>query len=195
MISGRVIGLTGGIGSGKSTVSVSLAQRGFTVIDADEVTRLVHRDPDLCLKLEARFGADVIDRTDPVHPVVNRKNLGQMVFSSDENRSWLNQCMLPMMYNRVLTMIQATAGRVVLDAALLFEAGWDALVDNTIVVVCPMNIRVERIQKRDGLPVSQIYQRISSQMTDRERIQKSDYIIYNVDSQDCINRQLDHLLR
>ena len=194
MISGRVIGLTGGIGSGKSTVSAILAQRGFTVMDADGITREVHRDPDMCSKLEDMFGPNVIDRSDPDHPVVNRICLAQIVFSSEEKRSWLNRCMLPAMYDRVLTGIKSTPGRVVLDAALLFEAGWDSLVEYTIVVMCPMNTRISRIQSRDGLPLSQIYRRISSQMTDSERIQRADYIIYNVGTPDCIKRQLDHLV-
>ena len=188
-----ILGLTGGIGSGKSTVSRLLASHGFEIIDADLLTRRVHRDPAVCAELAQCFGADVIDTTGNT-VCVNRPKLAAIVFNSADALSKLNNIMQPALYRALQQKIECCKGNAVLDAALLFEAGWDKLVSQTIVVLCPIETRIQRIVERDHLPIEQIRARIAAQMDDSERIKRADYLIYNVGNIEMAENQVQHVI-
>ena len=187
-----VLGLTGGIGSGKSTVSRLFASHGFDIVDADVITRSLHHDPAICIELAHLFGPAVLDHSaDDV--CVNRRNLAQIVFNSAEALSALNRLMQPALCRKLQETLKLCSNHAVVDAALLLEAGWDAFVEKTIVVLCPIEIRIDRVKKRDDLPESQIHSRIAAQMSDSDRLKRADLIIYNTHNPDTLARQVNHI--
>lgn len=187
----RVIGLTGGMGSGKSLVSSILAARGFHIIDADVLTRSVHQNPLICQKLAETFGSSVI-QTDP-EIRVHRRELARIAFKSRENTAKLNEIMMPALCSELNKQLHNLSGRIIVDAPLLFEAGWDRFVDTTVTVICPLSLRIQRIQKRDGLPVDQILARIHAQTSEELRIRKTGYILYNVGTLDFLRTQVERM--
>ncbi len=176
----KVIGLTGGIGSGKSTVTQCLAELGAVVIDADKVgheafkpnTRAWH-------EVVATFGKEIVTPSGEI----DRKKLGAIVFSDPASLARLNQIMHPRMYD----MIQAQIGEyrrqgvdvVVLEAAILIEANWTSLVDEVWVTVSSEATVLERLKKYRGLEKEQTLARIRSQLPTKERIKHADVVINN----------------
>lgn len=173
-----IYGLTGGIGSGKSTLSQMLQSYGFQIIDADKITHELHRDPYICNTLTSTFGPDVVMHT-LTGICVNRKTLGAQVFADPNAREKLDAIMRPALRHEATKRLHASTAPTVLDAALLFEAGWQDLTDVNIVVLCPEATRLSRIIARDALPESRARARIRAQMSDTERIQLADRLIYN----------------
>lgn len=188
----KIIGLTGGMGCGKSTVCDLLSQCGLDIIDADQLTRQVHHDPEVCREFARIFGQKVIDFIDG-SPVVNRSEISKIIFSSRIFLDQFNDIMKSAMQDLIEQSINRCEHRVILDAALLFEANWQTFVDTTVAVLCPMDLRIQRILNRDGLPVSQIKARILAQINDDERIQRADYLIYNVGTREMLEFQVKRL--
>ncbi len=147
-----IIGLTGGIGSGKSTVSDILKEQGIPVVDGDRIAREVvepHRPAyDEIVRV---FGTEVLQQDG----TLNRKHIGEIVFSDPEKLSVLNSITHKEIYRVILERLESLKETgttlVFLDVALLFETGFDQLTDRVWVVDAPDAVRVERIQKRDGL--------------------------------------------
>lgn len=181
-------GLTGGMGAGKTTVSRVLLKHGVQIIDADMLTRLVHRDERVIAQLVAAFGPGVWD-TASGNPQISRSRLGAAAFSHPSGIEKLNQIMHPALFDEAKVQLARASKPVVLDAALLFEAGWDSLVSETIAVLCPMSVRLARISARDGLCETQVRARMAAQMSDETRCQKADIIIYNTGSFLQLERQ------
>ncbi len=180
-------GLTGGIGSGKSVCSRYLAQHGFDVVDADQLTGdayiVAHDD------LVRAFGDDIMlpDRQ------IDRKRLGLVVFSDAAQLATLNAIMRPVMRALAAARIQAAPRRVVLDAALLFEADWQDLVERSVVVVAPEPARIARIIARDHTTRERAVQRLRAQFTDAERLRRADAVLYNVGDLELVYRQIDRI--
>ncbi len=188
----KIYGLTGGIGCGKSTVSAILSPFGFDIVDADLLTRNVHRDPGICQQIAHRFGPEVLDNAH--EPGINRNVLGKIAFASPQNLADLQDIMQPALRLAAQKAIEQATHDVVLDAALLFEAHWQELVQKTIVVLAPLSVRISRIQRRNPqLSMQQIQSRIRSQMSDEMRISLSDAIIYNTGSRDDLRLQVLHI--
>lgn len=185
----RVLGLTGGMGSGKSTVSRILRELGWRLVDADEVTRALHGDCEICRAIERAFGEDAILFEDG-RTMVNRRVLAQRAFASPEAVSQLNAIMRPALEREVRLRLASAPGRVVLDAALLFEAGWETWCDASVVVVCPESWRVVRICVRDGVDAEAARARLRHQMRDDERLRRADLIFYNTGSAARLERQV-----
>jgi len=190
----RVIGLTGGMGSGKSTVSQIMAERGATVIDADKVGHeayLPHTDTWQTLVKE--FGKDILaaDNT------IDRKKLGALVFSQPDNLKKLNSIVHPRMYemmkNRINDYKKQGIKVIVVDAAILFEANWAPLVDEVWVVVADEANVIKRAVARTGLPEEQIRSRLRSQMSNEERIKRSNVVIYNDGTMDDLKKKVMEL--
>lgn len=182
-----VTGLTGGMGAGKSTISAMLPSLGYTIVDADMLTRTVHRQPEVCNMLCQAFGPDVID---PVSLSVNRTILAKYAFASEQARNLLDQIMRPALKNAAIQAIHQAKNPVILDAPLLFEAGWDDMTDQNVVILCPEYIRIQRILNRDNLSIEHIKKRLYAQMSDIERCAKADYLIYNCADIQNIHRQV-----
>lgn len=173
-----VIGLTGGIGSGKSEVSRIL--RGFAaeIVDADKVGHEAYlKGTETYNELVTEFG-DIVRQNGEI----DRQKLGSIVFAQPSARKRLNEIVHPRMYAMVAERIQAIRlkGAVaVLDAAILIEAGWDELVDEIWVVSAPEELVIERISGRNGMSSEQIQQRIRSQLSPKERRKYATVVINN----------------
>ena len=183
------IGLTGGMGSGKTTVSAILASRGFTVIDADRITRLAYLVPEVKAQLIAEFGGDIYDNGAP--PQIIRPLLAQRAFGSNEKRQRLNAIMHPAMRAIAGRELDQAKSLAILDAPLLFEAGWDALVRTTAAVLCPEDTRIARIVARDGLTREQIEKRLRAQFDDYQN--RANFLLYNTGSLRRLILQVDRV--
>ena len=175
-----VIGLTGGIASGKSVVSGMLAERGAPVIDADKLGHEAYLPGTACFdEVVAAFGQDIVapDGT------VDRKALGAKVFGDPAQRKRLEAIVWPaikrLAAERIAQLRAEGVPVVVLEAAVLFEAEWTDLADTIWVVVVDPAIARERLVARNGLTPEQADARIAAQLTNEERMRRADTIIEN----------------
>ncbi len=174
----KVIGLTGGISSGKSTVSQFLAELGAVIIDADKVGHEAFKtDSEAWREVVAAFGRQIIT----ANGAIDREKLGEIVFSNSEARSRLNQIMHPRMYDLVKTRLEEYrrqgAGVVVLEAPLLLEAGWTSLVDEVWVTTASEATVLKRLRERTGLSEEESLARIRSQLPTEKRVKHADVVI------------------
>ena len=174
----KVIGLTGGISSGKSTVSQFLAKLGAVIIDADKVGHEVFKpDSEAWREVVAAFGRQIIT----TNGAIDREKLGEIVFSNSEARARLNQIMHPRMYDSVKTRLdeyrRQGAGIVVLEAPLLLEAGWTSLVDEVWVATTSEATVLKRLRERTGLSEKESLARIRSQLPTEKRVKHADVVI------------------
>lgn len=171
------LGITGGIGSGKSTVCRLFAARGIAVYDSDrEAKRLMTDDAALRERIAQRFGADIYR-----DGALDRARLAACVFSDPQALADLNALVHP----AVRADFAAWAGRqtgpyVVLECAILFEAGFDDAVDRTVAVLAPAELRVQRACRRDGCDEAAIRSRMAAQMSDDELCARADWTIVNI---------------
>ena len=174
----KVIGLTGGIGSGKSTVARFLAKLGAVIIDADKVGHeALQPGSEAQQQAVAAFGGKII----AADGNIDRARLGKIVFDNPEALAKLNRIMHPPMYNIVEAQLEEYrrqgVGMAVIDAPLLLEAGWDSLVDEIWVTVASEAAVLKRIKERAGLSEQEILARISSQLPAKERTRHADVVI------------------
>lgn len=182
-IHAMVIGLTGQTGAGKSTVSRIFVKNGFTLIDADQISRDIMK-PDLpCLEEVFDFFGDSIRNPDNT---LNRKALGNIVFSDKRKLESLNSICHPFITEEILARIgHFTAqghGMILLDAPTLFESQASDFCDLIISVVADPQLRQERIMKRDSLTAEEAIARMNSQLSEYFFVEHSDYVIRNNDS-------------
>ncbi|MQG76794.1 MAG: dephospho-CoA kinase [SAR202 cluster bacterium] len=175
-----IIGLTGGIGTGKSTVSRVLARAGATIIDAVLVGHEVYETGTATWKAVSQtFGSDILLPDQQI----DRKKLGEIVFNDPSALAKLNAIMRPAMEAVLAQRLQAAADRgdnvAVLDSATLVEAGWTSLVDEVWMVSAPSQNVAQRLKERDSLSDTAIKARVASQITDHERAAKADVVIEN----------------
>ena len=165
----KIIGLTGGIGSGKSTVAAMLAELGGKVIDADIIGHQVLEENELVKdKLVKRFGPDILNKDGKI----NRNALADVVFTSNSKTEFLNHLLHPFIRNRILSIIDSeiTAGceLLVIEAPQLIEAGWTDMVNTVWITEAPLEIKLARLSAR-GMPRREALRRINTQMSDEER--------------------------
>ena len=171
------VGITGGIGSGKSTVCRLFAQRGIAVYDSDsEAKRLMSDNADLRSAVIARFGAETYP-----DGVLDRARLAACVFSDARALADLNALVHPV----VIRDFEAWAGLqedpyVILESALLFESGLQGAVDRSIAVLAPAVLRIQRACRRDGCDEARIRERVAAQMTDDDLCRLADYTMVNI---------------
>lgn len=175
-----VIGLTGGIGTGKSEVARLLQSLGAAVISADEVGHEAYvPDSESWRDVVDTFGKEILQPSGEI----DRQKLGAIVFSDPQQLEKLNAIMHPRMARMVADRIQVLrdqgASTVVVEAALLFEAGWDSLVDEVWTTDSSVESVVERLQARNGMDEKEARRRIDSQMDPAERIERSDLVVDN----------------
>jgi len=175
-----VIGLTGSIGTGKSEAARYLAQLGAEVIDADQVGHEAYTpQSEAWHNVVGAFGKEILDSNGEI----DRKKLGAIVFSNPDQLSCLNQIMHPLMARTVAGKIEDLRGQgvevVVVEAALLFEAGWDSLVEEVWVTDSSEDLVIQRLSERNGLTQEEARKRISSQMDRSERLSRADLVIDN----------------
>ena len=191
-----VIGLTGGIASGKSTVSQVLSDLGASVIDADRVGHEAFRaGTDAWREVVDAFGAGVLGEGDEI----DRGKLADIVFQSPGARERLNCIMHPtirrMVEQRIEDLRREGEGVVVVEAALLIEAKWMDLVDTVWVVEAPEESVVSRLCEQKGFTEEQARARINSQMSSTERSQFADIVIGNDSGLDALTEKVRELWR
>lgn len=188
----KVIGLTGGIGSGKSTVSQFLAELGAVIVDADRVGHEAFKpDTDVWREVVAAFGRQILTPNGDV----DREKLGETVFANPESLLRLNQITHPRIYEMVKARLEEYRRQgvsvVVLEAPLLIETGWSSLVDEVWVTVAPEPTVLRRLKERAGLSEQQSLARIRAQLPSEERVKHADVVINN----DCSLNELKAKVR
>lgn len=174
-----VIGLTGNIGCGKSSLSKILEENCFDIIDADLISREIMNNSDLLKRVFYTFG-DNIKRNDGT---LDRKKLGEIVFNNDKKLIELNSLTHPAIKKEIIKKINNIKSKnkdiAIVDAALLIEGNFLDLVDKLVVITCNENVQLERIINRDNITKNEAMSRIDSQMSQSEKIKFGDYIIDN----------------
>ena len=189
------VGITGGIGSGKSTACKVFKVLGIPVFEADSAGKqLMNTDAELQAQLIDLFGSSVYlpDQT------IDRKYLSEIVFNNPSLLAKLNSIVHPAVRKAFESWVQnQRSPYVLLEAAILFESGFYKQLDKTIVVVTDEAERVERVMKRDSITEEQVRQRIHNQWTDEQRINLADFVIGNNDNELIIPQivEIDKKLR
>ena len=192
---GLLIGLTGQTGAGKTTISGYLVKSGRSVIDADIVARHVVAKGGKCIyELAANFGMDIImpDGT------LDRRKMGDVIFANKEKRILFNKIIFPYIQEGIFSEVERMRENgvpvIFLDAPTLFESGIHESCDKIISVIAPIQIRLERIVKRDRLTEQQALNRIKSQHDDEFYTSRSDYVIRNNADLADLRDQLDNVI-
>ncbi|NMH66965.1 dephospho-CoA kinase [Shewanella salipaludis] len=172
-----IVGLTGGIGSGKTTVANLFAKQGITLVDADLVARdVVAPGAEGLEQIRAHFGDQIL--LDDGN--LNRAALRELVFNTPKERQWLNQLLHPMIRAEMLRQVaSASSAYVIMVVPLLFENGLDKLVDRTLVVDISPELQRQRTIQRDAVDARQVNNIINSQSSRAEKLAKADDVIDN----------------
>ena len=189
------IGLTGGIGSGKTAVSDLFGKLGAAVIDTDRIARdLVNNNPVILNRLITTFGPDIIDEQGRL----NRKQLGKLVFNDPRQRKKLEALLHPEIRKEVVKRLEqlsreARTAYVIIVVPLLLETDFRTLVDRVLVVLADSEKRISRIQARDGRSLDEIRSIIASQASDDQRRNAADDIIENNSNINDLEKQVEKL--
>ncbi len=172
-----IIGLTGGIGSGKTAVSETFEKLGITVVDADLASRVVVEKGKPCLEEIAKhFGDDILNENDEL----NRAKLREIIFNSDSEKLWLESLLHPAIAEQIKDELNASKSPyTILVSPLLLETNQRDFCDKVLVVDVPIELQMERTTKRDGVSEDQVKSIIKSQINRDERLQLADEIILN----------------
>lgn len=170
------IGITGGIGSGKSVVANILQQMGFPVYDSDSRAKaLTQTNADIRQQLTAMFGDNLFK-----YNILDKKALSQLIFSSDKNLKAVNAIIHPVVVGDFATWTtRQNAAAVFLESAILMESGLYQKMDKIILVTTPEKLRIDRVMKRSQLSEKEIQQRMQMQKTEETLADKADFVILN----------------
>jgi len=192
----EIIGLTGGIGTGKSTVSNFLREQNFAIVDADLISReVVEPGKPLLKELEEAFGSEIINEDGSL----NRKGLAAIVFNNVEQRKLMDS----IMHKEILAEMRRSMenyqeqGRhqgIIIDAPLLFEIGLEKWCNQVWLVTADMDIRIQRVCARDNAVPAEVEARIRNQMSDDEKRKLSDEILDNSGTLEHLHKQITDLL-
>ena len=188
----RIIGVTGGIGSGKSTLTARFAQHGFLIVDADAIARKALEPDSACFR-------DAIDLFGPnamrEDGTADRAYIASHVFEDAALREALNGIIHPYVIREMLRISEESeAPLAVWDVPLLFESGVDAFCACTIAVLCTEEIRIARVAARDHADEASVRARIKAQMTDEQRAARATYTIRNEDTPEAFLKEADELI-
>lgn len=189
----KLVGLTGTIGAGKSTVSAYLAKLGARIVDADLLSRRAAEPGSLgAERIRAAFGDSVFfeDGT------LDRKKVASIVFADDTAREKLNGALHPVIFSMMETEIETLReedpdGMIVLDVPLLFESGWDERVEETLVVTAQEEVCLARVIARDGCTREAAKARLDAQMPAAEKCARADHVIDNSGTLEELYEQID----
>lgn len=185
----KVIGLTGNIGCGKSSVSNEFRKFGADIIDADIISRQIFEKKEVIDEINASFPKAVVNGR------IDRKILGDIVFSDKKKLEKLNL----ITHKKILSIIKekiknSESDLVIVDAALLYEAGLENIVDKVIVVYCNEKLQIDRVMKRDKISREDALKRIKSQMNQQIKIDKSDFCIDNSGDIDELHNKVKNIV-
>ncbi|HEY4628425.1 MAG TPA: dephospho-CoA kinase [Flavobacterium sp.] len=187
----KIIGLTGGIGSGKTTIANYFMKSGVPVYIADDEARKIMQSDEIIEEIKKTFGIDIFE-----NGILNREKLAQIVFNDPEKLKLLNAIIHPAVKKHFRNWIldHKNAPFIIYEAAILFESGSYKDCDKIISVTAPMESRIQRVIHRDNSSREQVLKRINAQWNDDQRIAKSDYVIEN-DSIENAKSEVDKILK
>ena len=173
----KIIGLTGGIGSGKTTVAKMFAEFGVPIYIADEEAKKIMKSPKVLDQIRATFGDTVFDGLE-----LNRSRMASVVFNDSEKLNALNGIVHPEVRNHFKVWLENHSDNecIIYEAAILFESGRFKECDYVITVTAPFEVRVQRVIARDTTSREEILSRMKMQWNDAQRFEKSNFIINNV---------------
>lgn len=171
-----IIGLTGGIGSGKSTVSAFFAELNVTIVDADIVAReVVMKGQPALDKIALHFGDNIL-----IDGELNRSLLREKIFQDNNQLKWLNALLHPLINNRIVKQLEGAKGNyAILEAPLLFENRLDILASYNLIIDVEHDIQIKRASLRDGVSLDSIKTIIDKQISRAARLEKANFIIEN----------------
>ena len=191
------VGLTGGIGSGKSTASLHFTSLGAYVINADEEAKnLISKNDTVQNELIAEFGTDIIDGTG----CVNKKKLARIAFQDQDQQKRLNSVVHPYIYNLIDKEFNQVlnVGKhdiFIVDGALIFESGYDVHLDYVIVVTAQLKHRMERALGRETLSREEILKRIEFQWPEKEKVNLADFVVHNDGTEKELHKNIEGLVK
>lgn len=188
----KVIGLTGSIASGKSTVSNRLKSLGYKVVDCDEINHKLLLKGNLgYTEVVSAFGTDILNSDGQIE----RKKLGTLIFNDSALKTKLNQILHPLIKEEVIKELEyVTDGLVFLDCPLLFETDFHELCDLKIVVYVNLDTQIHRLMERDSITFPEALKKIYSQMPLDEKMELADYVVDNCHELSDLEWQLKQLL-
>lgn len=186
----KVIGLTGGIGSGKTTVANYIKSLGIPVYIADEKARKIMETKAVVELVQANFGQSVI-----VDNKIDRQKLAQLVFNHPDILQKLNDIVHPLVRQNFNNWVKKHQNHpfVIKEAAILFESGSYKYCDSIITITAPLELRLQRVIDRDKTDKQSVLDRMKNQWTEDQKIAKSNYVIHNITLEDTKN-QVDNIL-
>ncbi len=188
-----LVGLTGGIGSGKSTVAAEFARLGIQQVDADIVARQVVAPGTAALDTIVQQFGDAVRSSDGQ---LDRAMLRQIVFSDEAAKTWLNHLLHPLIRQEMLRQLEnATSPYVILVAPLLLENKLDQLVDTVLVVDVSEQTQITRTSQRDGSPIPLVQSIMAAQCSRQQRLARAKHVISNEDSADALHSKVADLHR
>ena len=184
----KVIGLTGGIGSGKTTVSKMFEALGVPVYNSDSEAKKIMLLPETMVLLKSNFGNDFFE-----NDILNRKKLADLVFKNPEKLNELNAVVHPFVKKDFIIWLKKNENEkfVIKESAILFESKTNINCDKIITVIAPLYLRMQRIVERDNLVFHEIVKRINNQLSDEKKVEKSDFVIENTDLEMTKNQVLE----
>ena len=187
----KIIGLTGGIGSGKTLVANYIQSLGFPVYIADNEANKIMNNQNVVQQIGIAFGNEVLKNNS-----VNREKLSKIVFNNPDKLQSLNAIIHPLVKKHFDNWLNTHNDfpLVFKEAAILFESGSYKYCDKIITVIAPLETRIQRVLERDKTPRDSILQRIQNQWTDEQKIAKSDFVIHNISIKETYN-QTDQILK
>lgn len=188
----RIIGLTGGIGSGKSTVAAYLKELGCSIVDADQIAReIVEPGSPVLWQLASAFGSQILLPDGSL----DRRRLAAVAFASEEGKETLDRITHGEIQMRMQAVIDEFQGEILfLDVPLLFESGMDKMADQVWVVDTEDELRIKRVMDRDGLSEEEIRARMGRQMAREEKLSRADSVLSNSGSLQELFMQIDQLV-
>ena len=189
-----VIGLTGSIGTGKTEVARLLQALGAVIINADQVGHEAYkRDSESWREVIQAFGQEILQSNGEI----DRGKLGAVVFSNPEQLARLNKIMHPRMAGMVAEELERLGaqgtGVAVVEAALLYEAGWDSLVDEVWATDSPLEMVIQRLQARNGMSAEEVLKRVESQMDRSERLARAHVVVDNSGDETALGKTVHSL--
>jgi dephospho-CoA kinase len=187
----KIIGLTGGIGSGKTTIANHFKAAGIPVYIADDEARKIMQADEIIEEINNTFGIGIFE-----NGILNRQKLAQIVFGDAEKLKLLNAIIHPAVKKHFHDWIldHKNSPYIIYEAAILFESGSYKDCDKIITVIAPMESRIQRVIQRDNTTREQVLNRINTQWNDDQRIAKSDFVIEN-DSPEIAKSEVDKILK
>jgi dephospho-CoA kinase len=178
----KIIGLTGGIGSGKTTIANYFKSLGIPVYIADDAAKEVMKLPEIIVSIKAAFGEEIFDAN-----ILNSEKLSKIVFNNPEKLNLLNKIVHPVVKLHFEKWLLSHKNNpfIIKEAAILFESGSYKYCDKIITVVAPLDNRLKRVMERDKITREDVLIRIKNQWSDEQKISKSDFVINNTTLQEA----------